>query len=64
MLPDDRHRIIRKLNLNSKLISALTLTANVNLSDQNNETNHNVLRPQNDDINYIKETNKVTINLP
>ena len=53
MLPDDRHRIIPKLNLNSKLISDLTLTANVNLSDQNNETNHNSLRPQNVDINDI-----------
>ena len=53
MLPDDHHRIIPKLNLNSKLISDLTLTANVNLSDQNNETIHNALRPRNDDINYI-----------
>ena len=63
VLPDDRHRIITKLNLNSKVISDLTLAANVNLSDQKSETMDNAVQPQND-LFYIIKTNKLTINLP
>ena len=63
VLPDDRHRIIPKLNLNSKVISDLTLAANVNLSDQKSETIDNAVQPQND-MFYIIKTNKFTINLP